>query len=167
MTLIYTPYTSLEDAWGSNFDNDTQVDTFKGSKKKMKVKKTKNDPLCELYSKRYKKMRKPYYSKDSDMIENDYFSKVHSFKGDKDLNMYYGYTDDTFSRSVNSERQQRTDLTIGDEEGQCVDTNRSLKKKKKRLNLVFHQKMKMTIIYRRQFLLTIQIHLYLPNLLMI
>ena len=131
MTLIYTPYTSLEDAWGSNFDNDTQVDTFKGSKKKMKVKKTKNDPLCELYSKRYKKMRKPYYSKDSDMIENDYFSKVHSFKGDKDLNMYYGYTDDTFSRSVNSERQQRTDLTIGDEEGQCVDTNRSLKQKKK------------------------------------
>lgn len=122
MTVIYTPYTSLEDAWGSDFN--------KPDKKKKTKKSGKSDPLCDLYSKRYKKIRKPFYAKDSDMLENDYFNKVHSFNGAKDLNMYYGYKDDDFSRLVNEERQQTNNMII-DEEGQCINTHPKKAKKKK------------------------------------
>lgn len=122
MTVMYTPYTSIEDAWGKDFSND-----YKAEKKK---KSKKTDPLCDLYSKRYKKIRKPFYAKDSDMMENDYFNKVHSFKGEKDTNMYNGYKDDDFTRLVNEERQQTNNMIIG-EEGQCVDTYATAKYKKK------------------------------------
>jgi hypothetical protein len=120
MTVIYTPYTSLEDAWGPNFKND------KPEKKKKSKHSKQNDPLCDLYSKRYKKVRKPFYTKDNDMIENDYFDKVHSFKGEPDLNHYYGYKDDDFSRLVNKERQKTNNMIL-DDTGQCIDTN-SMKK---------------------------------------
>lgn len=115
MTLVYTPYTSLEDAWGSNFDNDNK------KKKSKKSTKKSSDPLCELYNKRYKKIRKPFFKKDSDMLENEYFHQVHSFKGGKDNNMYFGYKDDDFSRLANTERQQTNTLMIN-ENGHCIDT---------------------------------------------
>ena len=118
MTLVHTPYTLLEDAWGSNFDNDTK-------KKKTKKPKKQSDPLCELYNKRYKKIKKPFYNKDSDMLENDYFHQVHSFKGGKDNNMYLGYKDDDFTRLANAERQQTNTLMI-DENGHCIDTYNSV-----------------------------------------
>ena len=119
MTVIYTPYTSLEDAWGTNFNKKT---------KKTK-KSSKSDPLCDLYNKRYKKIKKPFHTKDSDMMENDYFNKVHSFNGEKDLNMYYGYKDDDFTRLVNEERQETKNMIIDDN---CIDTNAKKKHKKKK-----------------------------------
>ena len=121
MTLVYTPYTLLEDAWGSNFDNDHK------KKKSKKSSKKSSDPLCELYNKRYKKIRKPFYNKDSDMLENEYFHQVHSFKGGKDNNMYFGYKDDDFTRLANAERQQTNTLMI-DENGHCIDTYNSADK---------------------------------------
>ena len=121
MNLVYTPYTLLEDAWGSNFDSDMK------KKKPKKSSKKQSDPLCELYNKRYKKIKKPFYSKDSDMMENDYFNQVHSFKGPKDNNMYHGYKDDDFTRLVNSERQQTNTLMIN-ENGHCIDSYNSTDK---------------------------------------
>ena len=90
-------------------------------KKNKKTTKKSTDPLCELYNKRNKKIKKPFYKKDSDMLENDYFDQVHSFKGGKDNNMYLGYKDDNFSRLANAERQQTNTLMI-DENGHCIDT---------------------------------------------
>lgn len=125
MTLLSTSYTSLEDAWGSNFDHDHK------KKKTKKISKKSTDPLCELYSKRYKKIKKPFYSKDSDMKENDYFNQIHSFQGERDDNLYYGYKDDDFTQMVNKERQQTNSLYI-DEEGHCIDTHNTPKKASKK-----------------------------------
>jgi len=52
MSFINITYSTLEDAWGENFDT---------SKKAKKSKKTRaTDPLCALYSKRYDKIEHPY-----------------------------------------------------------------------------------------------------------
>jgi hypothetical protein len=51
MTVVNTNYSTLEEAWGTNFVNN------KGSKKK---KKFVQDPLCDLYAKKSLRMRKPY-----------------------------------------------------------------------------------------------------------
>ena len=51
MTVVNTNYSTLEEAWGTNFVNN------KGSKKK---KKFVQDPLCDLYAKKNLRMRKPY-----------------------------------------------------------------------------------------------------------
>lgn len=123
MTIFYTPYASLEDAWGTNFDKDI--------KKKKSKKESKSDPLCELYGKRYKKIKKPFHTKDSDMMESDYFNKVHSFNGEKDKNMYSGYRDDDFSRLVDDGRHATNGLILDDNNGKCIDTYSTSKKSKK------------------------------------
>ena len=52
MTVINTNYSTLEEAWGGNFN-------------KTKKKKAK-DPLCELYSKKNIKARKPFYDESNE-----------------------------------------------------------------------------------------------------
>ena len=43
MTIVNTSYSTLVDAWGDDFNAST----------KRSKKKTKKDPLCELYSQQY------------------------------------------------------------------------------------------------------------------
>jgi len=52
MTVINTNYSTLEEAWGGNFN-------------KTKKKKTK-DPLCELYAKKNLKARRPFYDESNE-----------------------------------------------------------------------------------------------------
>lgn len=103
MTIINTNYTTLEDAWGSNFDKSV-------SKKNKKNKKSKPDPLCELYSRRLKKAKKPY---NTDKYDDD-DEKFRAYKG-HDRALYYKYDDDEFPSMVNSERQKTSFLTVDDE----------------------------------------------------
>ena len=79
MTIINTGYSTLQDAWGEDFN------------KKKKTKKTKNDPLCDLYSKQYAKSLPPYTnSKRHDTSPN--YPK--EFKlNQHDYDKYYGYSD--------------------------------------------------------------------------
>lgn len=112
MTYVYSPYTSLEDAWGL-----TEMEPIEKKKKqkKPKVHQPKrnpsnrgglpDDPLCELYGNRYKKLRKPFYTKDSDMLENEIFNKVHSYKEDEDNRLYYGYKDEKPKRRNNKDQR--------------------------------------------------------------
>lgn len=87
MTVVHSNYTSLEDAWGP---------LTGAPDKKKKSKSAKADPLCELYGRRYKKSKKPFYTKDSDMMENDYINRVHGYSSDTptDPISYHGYKDD-------------------------------------------------------------------------
>lgn len=147
MTIINTNYTTLEDAWGSNFDINV-------SKKNKKIKKgtaSKPDPLCELYSRRLKKAKKPY--------ENDKYTgdeKYRAYKG-HDRALYYKYEDNEFHSLVNPERQKTSFLTVDDElnnmalntdfdesfdnSNECIDVN-SLRRvstsKKKKKNKKVH-----------------------------
>ena len=65
------------------------------------------------------------------MKENDYFNQIHSFSGERDDTLYYGYKDDDFTQLVNKERQQTNSLFI-DEEGRCIDTHNVPKKTTKK-----------------------------------
>lgn len=119
MTVINTSYTSLEDAWGSNFD-------LEHNNKKQKKKKSKPDPLCDLYAKRYRKAKKPYSSK------YEYVDKYRSYNKERDEANYFGYGDNNeFTKIVNPERQKTSFLTLDDEllDEQCIDVNNIPKKK--------------------------------------
>jgi hypothetical protein len=131
MTIINTNYTTLEDAWGSNFDKNVSKKN-KRNKKNAAV-SSKPDPLCELYSRRLKKARKPY---DNDKYTSD--EKYRAYKG-HDRALYYKYDDDDFPSLVNPERQKTSFLTVDDElnamalntdfdesfdnSNQCIDVN--------------------------------------------
>lgn len=133
MTIINTNYTTLEDAWGSNFDKSVS----KKNRKNRKNVTSKPDPLCELYSRRLKKAKKPY---NNDKYNGD--EKYRAYKG-HDRALYYKYDDDDFSSMVNPERQKTSFLTVDDElnamalntdfdesfdtSGECIDVN-NLKK---------------------------------------
>lgn len=83
MTVLNTNYTSLEDAWGSNFE---VVNTGKKHRKK----KGSVDPLCELYGRRNRKAKKPFST------DRQKPSRFASYKNrvPEDMNQYYGYSDD-------------------------------------------------------------------------
>lgn len=88
MTVLNTNYSTLEDAWGSNFDTNA----------KPKSKKTKHakDPLCDLYGKRYNKIKKPFASnpsKSSTPLDDEYLHRYDTYKH-KDTRTYTGYKDD-------------------------------------------------------------------------
>lgn len=139
MTIINTTYTTLEDAWGGNFDKSVLT-----SKKINKKKKTsKADPLCELYSRRLKKANKPYDKKTGE------YEKYRAYKG-RDNSFYYKYEDDVLPSLANPERQKTSFLTVDDElnatalhtkfdeafdnSDQCIDVNtlKDVNRKKKR-----------------------------------
>jgi hypothetical protein len=129
MTVINTSYTTLEDAWGPNFDTDH-------NNKQKKKKKVKTDPLCELYGRRYKKHKKPYGGGTGSNKSQTY----RSFAEDDDV-LYYGYDDELFTRNVNSERKKSHLLTLDEDDDQCIDlssrskdnkNNKTPNKKKKK-----------------------------------
>lgn len=106
MTVINTSYTSLEDAWGSNFDVEQ-----KKPKKKSKSSKS-SDPLCELYGKRYKKARKPYTATKER-------SRYTAYRGGVDTTNYHGFRDDpTQLAEFENDMDQ-----VRFETGTCVDTS--------------------------------------------
>jgi hypothetical protein len=131
MTIINTNYTTLEDAWGSNFDKNVSKKNRRN--KKSAAVSSKPDPLCELYSRRLKKAKKPY---DNDKYTGD--EKYRAYKG-RDRALYYKYDDDEFPSLVNPERQKTAFLTVDDElnamalntdfdevfdnSNQCIDVN--------------------------------------------
>lgn len=85
MTVLNTNYTSLEDAWGADFDKEVSNTHKKGSKKK---KKSVNDPLCELYGRRHQKPKKPFSARKSSKYAS------HKQNSTPDMNQYYGFSDD-------------------------------------------------------------------------
>ena len=79
MTIINTGYSTLQDAWGEDFN------------KKKKTKKTKTDPLCDLYSKQYAKSLPPYTTSKKHTTSPNYPKE---FKlNQHDYDKYYGYSD--------------------------------------------------------------------------
>ena len=79
MTIINTGYSTLQDAWGEDFN------------KKKKTKKTKNDPLCDLYSKQFAKSLPPYTTSKTHNTSPNYPKE---FKlNQHDYDKYYGYSD--------------------------------------------------------------------------
>lgn len=123
MTVINTNYSSLEDAWGDNFD--MTAGTKKHRKSKKDTTSQSSDPLCELYGKRYRKIKKPYGTKSSTPLDDEYVHRYNVYKGD-DRRHYYGYDDDDHSKLMELSRQD-TNLLIVDPENdaneRCVDVN--------------------------------------------
>lgn len=123
MTVINTNYSSLEDAWGDNFNVNTGTKKHRKSKKETAV--SSSDPLCELYGKRYRKIKKPYGSKSSTPLDDEYVHRYNVYKGD-DRRHYYGYDDDDYSKLMDSSRQDTNLLIVdpkNDAEERCVDVN--------------------------------------------
>lgn len=78
MSFVNINYSTLEDAWGENFNNRT---------KKAKAKKPEVDPVCALYGKRYTKASPPYARRRrEDRV-------APTFETDEEYRKYYGYTD--------------------------------------------------------------------------
>ena len=78
MSFVNINYSTLEDAWGENFNNRT---------KKAKAKKPDVDPVCALYGKRYTKASPPYARRRrEDRV-------APTFDTDEEYRKYYGYTD--------------------------------------------------------------------------
>lgn len=78
MSFVNINYSTLEDAWGENFNNKT---------KKSKVKKVEVDPICALYGKRYTKAPPPYARRRrEDRV-------APTFDTDEEYRKYYGYND--------------------------------------------------------------------------
>ena len=123
MTVINTNYSSLEDAWGDNFD--VSAVTKKHRKSKKDTETSSSDPLCELYGRRYRKIKKPYGTKSSTPLDDEYVHRYNVYKGD-DRRHYYGYDDDDYSKLMDSSRQD-TNLLIVDPQNdaneRCVDVN--------------------------------------------
>ena len=140
MTVINTNYSSLEDAWGDNFDpNSNSNSNSNGSKKKKnkKILSSSVDPLCELYGKRYRKTKKPYGTKSSTPLDDEYIHRYNVYNGE-DKRHYYGYKDDDYSKLMNPSRQKTNLLLIDPEsEDRCVNVNAIppiYKKNKKKSN---------------------------------
>ena len=78
MSFVNINYSTLEDAWGENFNNTT---------KKSKAKKVEVDPICSLYGKRYTKAPPPYARRRrEDRV-------APTFDTDEEYRKYYGYND--------------------------------------------------------------------------
>lgn len=77
MSFINTMYSTLEDAWGENFEQP---------KRRSRTNKTPVDPVCKLYNKRYNKIAKPYSKERS--IERAPKSRMN-----EQYRKYYGYQD--------------------------------------------------------------------------
>lgn len=75
MSFMNIGYSTLEDAWGENFD------------RKHKKSKSKPDPSCSMYAKRYREAAPPY-TKRSKRREHG-----PAFENDEDYRKYYGYKD--------------------------------------------------------------------------
>ena len=75
MSFMNIGYSTLEDAWGENFD------------RKHKKSKSKPDPSCAMYAKRYREAAPPY-TKRSKRREHG-----PAFENDEDYRKYYGYKD--------------------------------------------------------------------------
>lgn len=75
MSFMNIGYSTLEDAWGENFD------------RKHKKSKSKPDPTCELYAKRYRTPTPPYSQRSKRRSHGP------AFESDEDYRKYYGYTD--------------------------------------------------------------------------
>jgi hypothetical protein len=123
MTVINTNYSSLEDAWGENFD---EVKKPRKSKKNTAplAPLSGGDPLCELYNKRYRKIKKPYGQKSSTPLDDEYLHRYNTYKSN-DRRNYYGYQDDTYKKRMDPSRQSTDPLLIDptDEDGVCIDVN--------------------------------------------
>jgi len=137
MTVINTNYSNLDEVWGTPFE-------------KTKKKKTKppTDPLCTLYGKRYSKLLKPFGSKGSTPLDDEYVHRYGLFEGDNTQTdtQYYGYEDaKRYNRNVNKQRQQNMDLQI-DEESEinykCMDLSARKQKNDKRKSQANKQKPK-------------------------
>ena len=111
MTVLNTNYTSLEDAWGSNFEVGS-------AGKKHRKKKGSVDPLCELYGRRNRKAKKPFST------SRNKASKFASYKNQapEDMNQYYGYSDDDMP-STHPARMKDTQFLGQFENGTCESTS--------------------------------------------
>lgn len=81
MTIVNTSYSTLVDAWGDDFNAST----------KRSKKKTKKDPLCELYSQQYNDTLLPYTNRPKYINSPKYPNKYTLTQQDYDK--YHGYTD--------------------------------------------------------------------------
>ena len=80
MSYLNINFSTLEDAWGSNFE---------------KSKKKKSNPTCNLYNKRNLKTHKPYKT----VVESSHIRPIYE---DEDYVKYYGYNDGRpYSRNAN------------------------------------------------------------------
>ena len=75
MSFMNIGYSTLEDAWGENFD------------RKHKKSKSKPDPTCALYAKRYREAAPPYAKRSKRRSHGP------AFDTDEDYRKYYGYKD--------------------------------------------------------------------------
>lgn len=115
MTVLNTSYTSLEDAWGSNFD----VVERKRAKRIKPI-----DPLCELYSRKNRKSKKPYST--SNQNKHSKYS-MYTRKHVSDMNKYYGYADEDHTKKADIQDAQ----FLGSfESGECA----SIKSPKRYIN---------------------------------
>lgn len=91
MTVLNTSYTTLEEAWGNDFT--------KKSKKKSNLKdfKDSNDPLCQLYGRKYQKTRKPFLDKS---VETQNGKNFKSGGVSSSRNRYFGYNDEDINFSA-------------------------------------------------------------------
>ena len=78
MSFLNINYSTLEDAWGTNFDRS----------KKHKSRRTEPDPVCALYGRRYKKATPPYARR-----RREDPALAPSFETDEEYRKYYGYKD--------------------------------------------------------------------------
>lgn len=78
MSFVNINYSTLEDAWGENFNRS----------KKHKPKKVEPDPICALYGKRYNKPPPPYARR-----RREDAKLAPSFETDEEYRKYYGYKD--------------------------------------------------------------------------
>lgn len=78
MSFVNINYSTLEDAWGTNFDRS----------KKQKPRRAEPDPVCALYGKRYKKASPPYARR-----RREEPMPAPSFETDEEYRKYYGYKD--------------------------------------------------------------------------
>lgn len=92
MTVLNTSYTTLEEAWGDDFRKQTKSRQLLSQNKKQ-------DPLCQLYGRKYQKMRKPFLDKSTE-IKN---GKNYKTTGISSRNRYFGYNDDNIEDHNKSE----------------------------------------------------------------
>ena len=106
MTVLNTNYTSLEDAWGSNFD----------VVERRRPKKSKStDPLCELYSRRNRKSKKPYSTSMQKPSKYSAYNRKHA----SDMNKYYGYSDEEMYRTNGNNEMKDAHFLGNFESGEC------------------------------------------------
>lgn len=94
MTVINSGYSTLEEAWGGNFNNKGSGSG--GSKQKKKARFIQ-DPLCDLYAKKSLRTRKPYSDDNEPQGVDD--------------SLYGLYSKHNTSRSTKDSKQNNTSRT--------------------------------------------------------